>query len=268
MSLVECGALYRREGQGWGPVQGNVVSLFTECYDWKHYLLVPPFPCGVATLVYWPAEHLLFNRWLFFLKESCPGIQHFLTSKITVDLFSGQLRHLDNICLFVMSVGKCLCLMRRWISSIWVFPFKVHSYGAAAAKAFLPQWSQSVNTVRQQQWQSSMQCNAKYFATATATQNGVGTYLVVLPLPQSLLLPLSVIKSIWYCGIQLLQHKNVAIAAAAATLCERTFTPCRKSTRFWLVREWFCNEWFSMKTLFTLYKFGQKVLTNFEEKKS
>ena len=37
--------------------------------------------------------------------------------------FFWQLRHLDNIRLFVMLVGKCLCLMGRWISNIWGFPF-------------------------------------------------------------------------------------------------------------------------------------------------
>ena len=108
-------------------------------------------------------------------------------------------------------------------------PFKVCSYGAAVATAILLQWSQSVQTVWQQQWQSSMQCNTKYFATAIlllppAIQNGVGAYLLVLPLPQLLPLPHSVNKSIWYCGIQLLRQKNVAAAAATATPSERTFT--------------------------------------------
>ena len=62
---------------------------------------------------------------------------------------------------------------------------KAHSYGAAAATVPLSIGFQP-HSVPQWQWQSNIQCNAKCFAAAAAAQNGVGTYLLVAPLPQSL----------------------------------------------------------------------------------
>ena len=64
-----------------------------------------------------------------------------------------------------------------------LFCLKVHSHGAAAATAFLPQWGQSVHTVWQQHRQSNTQCNAKY---------------VALPLPQPHRMGLEPIY-LWHC---------------------------------------------------------------------
>ena len=67
------------------------------------------------------------------------------------------------------------------------FPLKIHSHGVAAATVPLSIGFQP-HSVRQWQQQSNIQCNAKYFAAAVATQNGVGTYLLAAlllqPLPQ------------------------------------------------------------------------------------
>ena len=62
---------------------------------------------------------------------------------------------------------------------------KVLSHCAAAAMVPLSIGFQP-HSVRQWQWQNNILCNAKYFATATAAQNGVGTYLLVTPVPQPL----------------------------------------------------------------------------------
>ena len=50
--------------------------------------------------------------------------------------------------------------------------------------------------------------NAKYFATAAAAQNRVGTHLLAVPLLQPLPLLHHVNESICYNGIQLLRQKN------------------------------------------------------------
>ena len=99
---------------------------------------------------------------------------------------------------------------------------KVHSRGAVAATAFLPQCGQSVHTVRQQQWQSNTQCKAKY---------------VVLPLLQLHRMGLEPIYLQRCCHsccrkylcewLHLLQWNpidNGTVAATVAAPCERTLT--------------------------------------------
>ena len=69
------------------------------------------------------------------------------------------------------------------ISKLSVSRFKIRSHGATAAMVPLSIGFQPHSVW---QWQSNIQCNAKYFATAAAAQNGVGTYLLVAALPQPL----------------------------------------------------------------------------------
>ena len=101
---------------------------------------------------------------------------------------------------------------------------KVHSHGAVAATAFLPQCGQSVHTVRQQQWQSNTQCNAKY---------------VVLPLLQPHRMGLEPIYLRHHCHsschkclcerLHLLQWNPIDNGTVAAP-CERTLS-CKYSPR-------------------------------------
>ena len=80
--------------------------------------------------------------------------------------------NLNEVQLFPRLRFKVSSLVTKFSMRSITLDFKVRSYGAAAAMAFLLHWSQSVHNMRQRQWLSSMQCNAKYFAAA------------ILPLPQ------------------------------------------------------------------------------------
>ena len=94
------------------------------------------------------------------------------------------LRHLDTNFVPKLQKGH-ICDIYENLDCVNLFAVKVHSHGAAAAMVPLSVGFQP-HSEWQQQWQSNIQCNAKYFATATAAQNGVGTYLLAAPLPQVL----------------------------------------------------------------------------------
>ena len=79
---------------------------------------------------------------------------------------------------------KCYIFELNAVNSVKTF--KVRSHDAVAVTLPLSIGFQS-HSVRQRQWQSNIQYNAKYFATATAAQNGVGTYLLATLLLQLLL---------------------------------------------------------------------------------